>query len=441
MKKLLAIVLAAAMLCAFAGLGAAALTPEEEAAWALVEGTQNIFESGTFTMSRGVITFVMDGERMATERETYFSRMFGGIYNPPLTIWRDRCRQAVAELLLGKRRRLITTPEGNFICFPGRRVYAQIDPGVYVSTAEPEVLRALWPNHTPDVFTVTAYPECDHVEAVLNWENTGSRYPVGIVYEISDGKVAGFQRGAFPSPETFMGEYGYEATDLTARADESYFSTEGMCKLPWWLMNALLGFIGEDYYHSVGSYDMRMIAYKPVIYLYPEQPTQVDVTLQTRDAHLIESIPEYGAGWHVLARPDGTLTNLADGGEYPYLFWEAALETPWPRPREGFVVARDDLAGFLDEKLRFLGLNGAEAGEFIEFWLPKLAANEYSFLHFAGKDYTDRFPLDVSPAPDSLLRVFMVASAAQKGERVTAQKLVPFERKGFAVVEWGGTML
>ena len=183
------------------------------------------------------------------------------------------------------------------------------------------------------------------------------------------------------------------------------------------------------------------VLYKPVIYLYPEQPTEIGVTLQTHGAHLIESIPDYGDGWRVLAQPDGTLTDLADGAQYPYLFWEAALDAPWPKLAEGFLVARDDLAGFLEEKLLYLGLNDAEAGEFIEFWLPRLAANAYNLIHFSGAYYDGRFPLEITPAPDSLLRVFMVARAAKASERVSPQELAPFERSGFAAVEWGGMII
>jgi len=180
---------------------------------------------------------------------------------------------------------------------------------------------------------------------------------------------------------------------------------------------------------------------KPVIYLYPEQPVEVAVAVQTRDARFIETIPDYNGGWRVLARPGGALTDLIGGGEYPYLFWEAALETPWPKLTEGFVVARNDLAGFLEEKLLFLGLNEAEAAEFLEYWLPLLSVNEYTLIHFSGAYYDARFPLTITPAPDSLLRVFMVARAASGSERISPQNLKPFQRKGFAAIEWGGMML
>ena len=180
---------------------------------------------------------------------------------------------------------------------------------------------------------------------------------------------------------------------------------------------------------------------KPAIYLYPQTPTQVNVTLTLRSGYFTQTIPAYGNGWHVLARPNGKLTNLADGKTYPYLFWEAMERAPWPETKEGFVVAREDLESFLREKLAYMGLIPAEYEEFIGYWLPILSQNEYSLIYFAGEEYTSRYPLEIIPAPDSLLRVFMVARAATGNENVPQQKLKPFARKGFAVIEWGGTIL
>ena len=180
---------------------------------------------------------------------------------------------------------------------------------------------------------------------------------------------------------------------------------------------------------------------KPVIYLYPQRPTRVDVTLTLRNSYFTETIPAYNTGWHVLAQPNGQLTNLADGKTYPYLFWEAALRDPWPAPAEGFLVARDNLESFFREKLAYMGLIPAEYEEFIEFWLPLLSQNEHNLIYFAGEEYTSRYPLEITPAPDSLLRVFMVARPATGREKIAPQALKPFMRKGFAVVEWGGTIL
>lgn len=60
---------------------------------------------------------------------------------------------------------------------------------------------------------------------------------------------------------------------------------------------------------------------KPVIYLYPEQETDVRVTLDLA-GELTCAYPAYGDGWSVRAAPDGTLTDES-GQTYRYLYWEA----------------------------------------------------------------------------------------------------------------------
>ena len=59
---------------------------------------------------------------------------------------------------------------------------------------------------------------------------------------------------------------------------------------------------------------------KPVIYLYPEQQTEVAVSLDY-DGTLTAAYPAYENGWRVTAEPDGTLHD-ENGNEYSYLFWE-----------------------------------------------------------------------------------------------------------------------
>ena len=64
---------------------------------------------------------------------------------------------------------------------------------------------------------------------------------------------------------------------------------------------------------------------KPVIYLYPEEETEVSVTLGLRRT-LTATWPAYEDGWQVTAQPDGTLHEAA-GNEYSYLFWEGESDT------------------------------------------------------------------------------------------------------------------
>ena len=76
---------------------------------------------------------------------------------------------------------------------------------------------------------------------------------------------------------------------------------------------------------------------KPVIYLYPEEPTEVTVKVDI-DGVFTSTYPAYGNGWTVTAQPDGTLTDAA-GREYYCLFWEALLPAAKMNFDEGWCVA------------------------------------------------------------------------------------------------------
>ncbi len=101
---------------------------------------------------------------------------------------------------------------------------------------------------------------------------------------------------------------------------------------------------------------------KPVIYLYPERTTDVSVRVFPSEGVSV-SDPAYSDGWQVTAHPDGSLENAVDGKTYPYLFWEGGSDVLYRSPEQGFVVVRDGLEGFFDEKLAQLGLNARETAD------------------------------------------------------------------------------
>ena len=183
---------------------------------------------------------------------------------------------------------------------------------------------------------------------------------------------------------------------------------------------------------------------KPVIYLYPQQTQKVRVQLDF-DGKLTSTYPTYPQdGWTVTAQPDGTLTD-EQGRSYRYLFWEGVADDSW-RLENGSFVKAEDARAFLEQSLSRLGLNELEQNDFISYWLPKLQANEERFVHFAAEQYTDRARLTVSPQPDSVLRVQMLMTRVDSSNRrqlsaLPKQQLQGFARKGFTLVEWGGTDL
>ncbi|HHX59957.1 MAG TPA: hypothetical protein GX707_04335 [Epulopiscium sp.] len=183
----------------------------------------------------------------------------------------------------------------------------------------------------------------------------------------------------------------------------------------------------------------KQVTEKPVIYLYPEETTDVTVELDY-NGEFICTYPAYNDGWSVTAEPDGTLINGEDGEEYSYLFWEGVDDVQYDM-NKGFVVKGEDTLEFLREKLKYLGLTPKEYNEFIVYWLPKMQNNLYNLITFQNEVYLSNAKLKITPEPDSVLRVFMAYKPLDEAIFIEEQNLKSFNRKGFSVIEWGGAIV
>jgi hypothetical protein len=190
---------------------------------------------------------------------------------------------------------------------------------------------------------------------------------------------------------------------------------------------------------KVEFFDTENMTDKPVIYLYPEAPTSVSVKL-TLKGRLTCTYPDYDKGWQdFTAHPDGTLI-FPDGKEYYCLYWEGIQDTVWDFSK-GFCVKGSDTAAFLEWALAEQGLTPREANEFIIYWLPLMQNNPYNVISFQTDAYTDTAVLEITPTPDSLLRVMMAYYPSDEAVEIAPQELAGFERDGFTVVEWGGSLV
>ena len=191
---------------------------------------------------------------------------------------------------------------------------------------------------------------------------------------------------------------------------------------------------------SIPSTSIVNIVRKPVIYLYPEEPMDVSVKLNIKNSKFTAVYPKFNgkSTWNVHAEPDGNI--LLKGKSYPYLFWEAE-SYGLQEINEGFIVSDEEAEQFLEEKLDILGLNEKEKTDFITFWLPVLLRNKLSLCKFQSKKFFDNFELDITPKPDSLIRVFLTIQKIDAPVNIIEQKLKSVERKGFTVIEWGGSNL
>lgn len=182
---------------------------------------------------------------------------------------------------------------------------------------------------------------------------------------------------------------------------------------------------------------------KPVIYLYPKKATEMEVRVSPNGGFTFTK-PVYNNGWHVVAYPDGTVKNIADGQKYPYLFWEG-IGLNYPEQDAGFIVKYSELDSFLNIKLAAVGLAGREVQDFKAYWLPRMRGlkKAYYRITFLKKEQMDEIaPLGLSVKPNSVIRVMMTAKGLDAPENLTKQELpVPAKRAGFTLVEWGGTIL
>ena len=181
---------------------------------------------------------------------------------------------------------------------------------------------------------------------------------------------------------------------------------------------------------------------KPVIYLYPEKTTEVQVKLDY-SGELTVTYPQYPAeGWNVLATPEGKITDPNTERTYDYLYWEGRQNQHLGHllaKDEGYMIRGANTISFLEEVLPQYGLNNSEMNDFITYWLPDMVENEYNHIRFlVGDECNELAGLNITPQPTSTQRLYMIYKASDGSTTLKTPGIQPFERKGFTVVEWGG---
>lgn len=219
---------------------------------------------------------------------------------------------------------------------------------------------------------------------------------------------------------------------------------------------------------ALGEFDIKLPGgcAKPVIYLYPEKPTEVSVKF-TSQIRLDTTIPSYADGWKVLAFPNGKLFDLQSEktncsalpssfgteyalaaclmGQYPYLYWTGqSVEKEYPQASGGWVVNRGNLAIFFDGKLQEVGLNQNERTDMESYWLAKMLEKKFAYYRVSfltTAQMNQLAPMSITPNPDSVYRIFLDWQGINDPTSFATlppQNLPKIDRKGFSVVEWGG---
>lgn len=207
-----------------------------------------------------------------------------------------------------------------------------------------------------------------------------------------------------------------------------------------------ISFLGQHRYELELNWQiahMEIMVDKPVIYLYPSEKMPITLKVIPR-GELTFTYPVYTNGWNIFADPSGEI--IHNDQFYNYLFWES--EQAWMPKIEvfesGFVIEKENVLAFLEEKLTAFGLNSKEKADFITFWGPQLIQNKRNFIHFMFNEEANEFAeLEITPKPDQIYRIYMISMPLNDHDEydVPVQTIEPINRSGFTVIEWGGSKI
>ena len=192
---------------------------------------------------------------------------------------------------------------------------------------------------------------------------------------------------------------------------------------------------------------MMIMEEKPVVYLYSDKDLSVNLKYSNA-ADFTFSYPTYNEqGWDV-SLDNNNMT--VDGNSYPYLFWEGfSSEIAFQHNEIGVqadFINTDSTIQYLEGALDLLGFNSTEKADFITYWGPKVINHPYAQIQFVSDDSYDQLIGEVisSVEIDSKKRVYMIFQGSQSSispPYLLKQELKSFARKGFTLVEWGGSEL
>ena len=113
---------------------------------------------------------------------------------------------------------------------------------------------------------------------------------------------------------------------------------------------------------------------------------------------------------------------IVDGRRWPELFWEGK-SVRLGLPAQPDVSAEEDIAEYLRLALTAQGIEGRELDGFLEAWLPDLQDQGPMRIGFHSQANIEALaPLDITPQPDTLIRVLMDAVPADAAAYVSKRK-------------------
>lgn len=189
------------------------------------------------------------------------------------------------------------------------------------------------------------------------------------------------------------------------------------------------------------TYQIQMVR-KPVIYIYSDQFRELNVSVNPAGKMIFTYPFTDDNSWDVQVDSNGM---IVDGEYLNYLFWEAAqkIDPASIDYSEGVVIKGNEAQFYLEASLTSLGFSAKEKADFITFWAPQMLNCESVFLQLIIDEDCSVFgELNISPAPTSIHRVYLVWKADPTGVlNPTPQEFHKLTRSEFDVLEWGGVQI
>ncbi|MBI3135515.1 MAG: hypothetical protein HYZ14_12635 [Bacteroidetes bacterium] len=277
--------------------------------------------------------------------------------------------------------------------------------------------------------------------------NPGTCQLVGRTLDVNENPIAGGTVSNFDRSRSCISDETGRYTVLLSSMDTAvFFYHKNYGEVVIWKYNFQSQHRVEINFISMEYSEILIEEEKPVIYLYADEPTQVNLTL--KHPALTFTYPAYNNGWSVTTNTAGGLTNTADSKNYPYLFWEGRTENLAFKNQDGLtfgsLIKTNAGIDFLEASLSALGLNSTEMTDFITYWGPRLRQKEYAFVQFLVDDEVDSkiATLQITPEPQNKRRVYMLFTLLDTPQvpfEFEAQQFTGFERSGLTLLEWGGS--
>lgn len=184
-----------------------------------------------------------------------------------------------------------------------------------------------------------------------------------------------------------------------------------------------------------GTVEVEMIEYLPVdkpnVYLYPEQPSDIEVRIPAWKL-ITESDPRYPVdGWRVRAWPDGALDTVV--GHRDFLFYELRMDPKKFQHEEGWCVDGALAQATIEDAMADLGFLPNEIADFSEAWDADFPEAE----RMTVLPQLERLPaLQIDPPPAALLRAWFVVTDGCTAIRAP-ELPAAITRDGYHASEWG----